>query len=200
MVHLLASAPAPRAAGRGPADDEHRAVGRLRLGEGRGGVGHAWPGGEGGNSELSSDVGPSLGRERGGLLVSRVDDADAVLRRAGQNRPDVGSVQREEVTDAGTLERERDELPSVGGIAHQVATAKGIAAVLKAASGAPSRPITITPPHALSALPSSATAPRATTVELVPCCSSTTISLANPRRMKASPLPVPHTAPKRPSA
>ena len=114
VVHLLQRAHAPPGVGRAAPDDEHRAVGRLRLGERRGGVGHAGPGSDGRDADLSCHLGPPLGRERGGLLVAHVDDPDAVLGRAGEDRPDMAAVQREEVTDSRVLEGERDELPCVG--------------------------------------------------------------------------------------
>ena len=79
--------------------------------------------------------------------MTHVDQPDAVLFRAHEDRPDVPAVQREEVADARTLERERDQLSGVTGV-HYCAIAHGMAGVLNAACGAPSRGIRITPPCA----------------------------------------------------
>src|SRR5207237_10581777 len=82
------------------------------------GVGDARPGRDRGHPALARHLGPSLGSEGGRLLVAHVDDADAVLGRAGEDGPDVAAVQGEEVSGAGALERQRDELARVAGVSH----------------------------------------------------------------------------------
>ncbi len=113
MVHLLERAHAPAGHRRASADDEHRAVVALRLGERRGRVRHARPGGDRGHAALARDLGPTLGGERGRLLVPKIDHADAMLDRARQHRPDVRAVEGEQVTDCGALERKGDQLAGV---------------------------------------------------------------------------------------
>src|SRR5919204_617080 len=56
------------------------------------------------------------------------------------------AVEREEVADSGALQREGDELTRVSGVGGHSAIAYGIAGVLNAARGDPSRPMTMTPP------------------------------------------------------
>ena len=75
-----------------------------------------------------------------------------MLRGAHEHRPDVAAVEGEQVADACALEGEGDQLAGVAGVVHS-AIAWGIAGVLNAACGDPSRPMTMTPPSAPSAFP-----------------------------------------------
>src|SRR6266568_7045404 len=199
VVHLLQRAHPPARFRRAASDHEHGAVGRLCLRESRHRVGDARAGGDRRDAAFARDLRPPFRRERRRLLVAHVDDADAVLLGPDEDRPDVAAVEREKVADAGALERQHDQLAGVGRVAH-LADAHGIAGVLNAACGGPVRPRRITPPWACIALPKRSTAPCATAEGSIPCCSSTTMSRARPRRMKASPWPVPQTAPNRSSA
>src|ERR1700694_2851477 len=78
--------------------------------------------------------------------------ADAVLLRAHEHGPDMSAVQGEEMTHTGSFESQCDQLAGIARIRHS-ATAQGMAEVLNAAWGEPSRPMRITPPEAWSALP-----------------------------------------------
>ena len=124
-----------RAIGRAAADDEHRAVARLRLRQRRRRVGDAGPGGDRGDAALARHLGPTLGGEGGRLLVAHVDDADAVLGGAGEDRPDVTAVEGEEVAGARALQRERDQLAGVARVTVTRRIAQGMAGVLNAACG-----------------------------------------------------------------
>jgi hypothetical protein len=42
-----------------------------------------------------------------------VNNANALLRRARQDRPDVAAVEGEEMADPGALQRERDQLTGI---------------------------------------------------------------------------------------
>ena len=81
-------------------------------------VAFAWNGGSGEDYSLYVQLVDgrvaAVGGVRRDLLVAHVDDANVVLGRAGQDRPDVAAVESEEMADAGVLERERDQLPGVG--------------------------------------------------------------------------------------
>ena len=45
--------------------------------------------------------------------MADVDHSNPVLGRAHEERPDVAAIEREEVTDAGSLEGQRNQLASV---------------------------------------------------------------------------------------
>ena len=113
MVHLLQRAHPPTRHRRPPADDEHRAVIGLRLGERRRGVGHTGPRRHRHHTAFARDLRPTLGRKRRRLLMADVDHSNPVLGRAHEERPDVAAIEREEVTDAGSLEGQRNQLASV---------------------------------------------------------------------------------------
>ncbi len=119
VIHLLERAHPPARDGRAAAEHEHRAVAGLRLGQRGHRVGDARPGGDRGHSALARHLGPTLGREGGRLLVAHIDDANAVLGRAGEDRPDVAAVQCEEVAGAGALERQSDELACVARVSQR---------------------------------------------------------------------------------
>src|ERR1700741_1694623 len=59
------------------AHDDHRGPTEERTGNGAHPVGHARPGGQGGDARPAGDLGPPLGGEPGGLLVSGVHEAGA---------------------------------------------------------------------------------------------------------------------------
>src|ERR1700694_1428090 len=149
---VTAATPHSRGAGRPPADDEDRCVVGVRLSDGGCGVRHARPRRDCRDAALARDLRPPLGREGGGLFVPEVDDPDAVLLRAHEHGPDMSAVQGEEMTHTGSFESQCDQLAGIARIRHS-ATAQGMAEVLNAAWGEPSRPMRITPPEAWSALP-----------------------------------------------
>src|SRR5260370_847970 len=119
------------------ADQEHRTVTCLRLRQRRDRVGDAWAGRDRGDPALARDLGPPLGGKSRRLLVADVDDSDAVLCGACEDRPDVAAVEREQVADPRALQGERDQLAGIDRVCHW-AMANGIAGVLKTACGGPS--------------------------------------------------------------
>ena len=118
VVHLLQRAHAPARFRRSAADDEHRAVRRLRLRDRRHRVGDPRPGGDRSDAALARHLGPALRGECRGLFVPRIDDPDPVLRGADEHRPDMGAVEGEQVADPGALQRQRNQLAGICGVAH----------------------------------------------------------------------------------
>jgi hypothetical protein len=116
VVHLLQRAHPPPGGRCAAADDEHGAIARLRLGQRGHRVGHAGTGRHRRHTAFARDLGPPFGRKSRRLLMPHVDDVDAVLDGAGEDRPDVAAVQGEEVADSRTLEGKRDQLSCVAGI------------------------------------------------------------------------------------
>ncbi len=99
VVHLLQGAHAPSRLGCAAANQEHRTVARLRLRQRGDRVGDARAGRDRGDSTFARDFGPPFGGKRRRLLVAHVDDANAVLGGPGEDRPDVASVEREQMAD-----------------------------------------------------------------------------------------------------
>ena len=62
------------------------------------------PGGERRHARLAGDLGPALGGERGGRLVAHVDEVDALLAAAVEDREQMAARQREELGDAVRLQ------------------------------------------------------------------------------------------------
>ena len=118
---------------RAAADQEHRAVTRLGLRQRRDRVGHSRTGSDSGYPTFARDLCPPLCGEGGRLLVADVDDPDAVLGRAGEDRPDVAAVESEQMSCPGAFQRQGDQLTSVYCIHAYSAMANGMAGVLKAA-------------------------------------------------------------------
>ena len=67
-------------------------------------VGHARARGERGQTRLAGGLGPSLGGERGRLLVAHVDDVDALVAAAVVDREQVPAREREQLRHAVRLE------------------------------------------------------------------------------------------------
>ena len=83
---------------------------RPGVGEGRGRVRDARAGGDEGDAGLAGRARPGVRHVRGGLLVAHVDEPDARVHAGVGDRRRVAADEREDVRDAGSAERARDEL------------------------------------------------------------------------------------------
>ncbi len=110
MRKILQAAHAPLAERALAADVEHRALGAER----RGNAGHriraAGPGGRHHATESAGLARVAVGGVRRRLLVTHVDDADALVDAAVINVDDVAAAQREDGVHALGLERLGDEM------------------------------------------------------------------------------------------
>ena len=92
-------------------DRNDRSLGMHRVGEAGNRVGearrrvHA-------NSRLLGDPAPGIGHVNGGLLMTRIDDAEVLVRHDVEQRQDVIAGQAENIFHAFELERLADEMTS----------------------------------------------------------------------------------------
>ena len=113
VVHLLEPAPLLLADEVASTEQQHRGPGELGGGQGRDGVGDAGPGGDGGHTEATGQPGVGLGGVGGGLLVTNIDDPDALLHAPVEDGHDVPTGEREDGVDALGLERPGNDLSAV---------------------------------------------------------------------------------------
>ena len=104
VVELLQRALAPAHRRRAAAEHEHRRAVLLRGGDRAHAVGHAGPRGERRHARLAGDLGPALRGEGGGRLVAHVDEVDALLAAAVEDREQVPARKREELRHAVRLQ------------------------------------------------------------------------------------------------
>src|ERR671919_2243504 len=118
MVDLLEGAlPPPKRGGPAP-EREHRRAVEASLSEWAHRVGDARPRGDRAYPQRTSKPRPAFRGEGRTLFVARVDDADAVLMTAVQDRKDVAAGQREEMIDTERLQRFGDGQPAVALLTH----------------------------------------------------------------------------------
>src|SRR5438552_1787557 len=82
-----------------PSNHQHLAVRRVRLGESRDRIGDARARGDGDDTAFARYLCPPFRGERRRLLVTHIDDADAVLLGTDEDRPDVAAVESKKVAD-----------------------------------------------------------------------------------------------------
>ena len=100
VVDLLQRALAPAHLRGAAAEHDHRRVVLVRGGDRAHAVGHAGAGRQGRDARLARDLGPAFGGERGGRLVARVDQVDALGAAAVVEREQVAAGEREQLRDA----------------------------------------------------------------------------------------------------
>ena len=95
-----------------PTDVQYRAF-RTKRGSNTGNrIGTARAGGSDHATELPGLAGISVGGVRCGLLVTHVDDTDALVQAAIVNIDDMSAAKREDGVDAFGLECFRDQVPT----------------------------------------------------------------------------------------
>jgi hypothetical protein len=113
VVDLLERALPPAELRRTAAEDQHRRVVLARGRHRADPVRHARPGRERRDPDRARHLRPSLGRERGGLLVADVDDLDALGAAAVIDREDVAAREREQLADPVRAQALSDQAPAV---------------------------------------------------------------------------------------
>ena len=98
---------------RGATDDEQRAGVLVSGGHRRDGVGDTRAGCDDGDAALAGEAAVALGGVAGGLLVARVDDADALVEATVVDVLDVPAGEGEDGVDALMLEHAGDDVAAV---------------------------------------------------------------------------------------
>ncbi len=130
VVDLLQRTHAPSAGGCPAAEDQQRR--RILLGGGHGAhaVGDARARSQRGDAGLTRHLRPALGRERGGLLVSGVDQPDTLAAATVVDREQMAARQREDGVDPAGFEPAGDQLAGmervIGVIAHARSLSTGL--------------------------------------------------------------------------
>ena len=96
LVDVLERAAPPEDGRRRPAEKDEGRLREAGVLERRDRVRHARSGRDGRHARHAREPGDGVGREDGGRLVPRVDDADAARLRRGEDRRDVPAAEREQ--------------------------------------------------------------------------------------------------------
>ena len=110
LLHLLERAESAQAEGRGAADQEQRAPGRVGVGHAGHRVGDAGPRGHDRDPDVPGEPRVGVGGVGRHLLVAHVDHADPLADAAVVDRQDVAAAEREDVSHARFLQHPRDQL------------------------------------------------------------------------------------------
>lgn len=113
MVHVLQAAHVLVGTRRLAADDDHRSLRTVRGRDTGDRIGETRARGDECHTRLPGDASPTVGGVRRGLLVPRVDDADALVDAPVVDRHDVTAAEREHELDALLGEGARDDLSTV---------------------------------------------------------------------------------------
>ncbi len=95
------------------ADDDHGDAVDEGVGDAGDDVGDARAGRDDGNARAAGGAGPGVGHVAGGLLVARVDDADAVVPAGLKDGVDVPAVEGEDVLHPLPLQHPGERLTAV---------------------------------------------------------------------------------------
>ena len=122
LLHLLQRALPGVEAGRRAAEQQHRTVGGVRIGDPGQRIGDAGAGGDRADADPAGEPRRRVGGVGRGLLVPRVDQLDAFLDARRVDRRDVQPRKREDVPDAFGLQHAHEKLRAGRGC-HQCLTA-----------------------------------------------------------------------------